>query len=44
MDKADTGLKVISDLPDYLAISDEEIDLLIASLSDLVAEIVNESQ
>jgi hypothetical protein len=37
-----TCLEVCCDLPDDLAISDTEIDLLIACLSDLLAEITNE--
>ena len=44
MGETDTGLKVVCDIVDDVAISEEEIDLLFASLSDLVSEIVNEPQ
>lgn len=42
MGESNTGPKVVCDIADDLAISDEEIDLLIASLFDLVSEIANE--
>lgn len=44
MSDTDTSLEVSCDLPDDLAVCEAEIDLLVACLSDLVPEIVNDCE